>query len=117
MLPFQIEDASKKVDQKAEEGEADTTAKKEEGKAEEQKFAAVKQDVRLNNRIIDLRVPANQALAKLQSAVGKLFRDFLYQKDFIEIHSPKLTAGTSEGGANVFKLKYFGQDACLAQSP
>jgi len=37
--------------------------------------------------------------------------------DFVEIHSPKLLGGTSEGGANVFKLKYFEQDACLAQSP
>lgn len=37
--------------------------------------------------------------------------------DFIEIHTPKLIGGSSEGGANVFKLKYFNQDACLAQSP
>jgi len=37
--------------------------------------------------------------------------------DFIEIHSPKLIGGTSEGGANVFRLDYFGQPACLAQSP
>jgi aspartyl-tRNA synthetase len=35
----------------------------------------------------------------------------------VEIHSPKLIGGTSEGGANVFKLEYFGQPACLAQSP
>jgi nondiscriminating aspartyl-tRNA synthetase len=46
-----------------------------------------------------------------------LFRDFLYEKDFIEIHSPKLIGGASEGGANVFRLEYFGQEACLAQSP
>lgn len=71
----------------------------------------------MNNRVIDLRVPANQALMRLQSAVGFLFREFLYTKDFIEIHSPKLIGGTSEGGANVFRLKYFDQEACLAQSP
>jgi len=46
-----------------------------------------------------------------------LFREFLYTKDFIEIHSPKLIGGTSEGGANVFRLNYFDQEACLAQSP
>ena len=46
-----------------------------------------------------------------------LFRDFLYTRDFVEIHSPKLIGGTSEGGANVFRLKYFDQEACLAQSP
>ena len=41
----------------------------------------------------------------------------MYQNDFIEIHTPKLIAGASEGGADVFKFKYFEQDACLAQSP
>lgn len=33
------------------------------------------------------------------------------------IHTPKLVAGSSEGGAAVFKLDYKGQPACLAQSP
>jgi aspartyl/asparaginyl-tRNA synthetase len=59
-------------------------------------------------------VPANQALMRLQSAVGLLFREHLYLQEFIEIHSPKLIGGTSEGGANVFRLKYFDQEACLA---
>ena len=54
---------------------------------------------------------------RLQSAVGLLFREFLYTRDFVEIHSPKLIGGTSEGGANVFRLAYFDQEACLAQSP
>jgi aspartyl-tRNA synthetase len=36
---------------------------------------------------------------------------------FQEIHSPKLIAGASEGGASVFKLEYKGLPACLAQSP
>lgn len=51
---------------------------------------------------------------KIQSAVGMLFREFLYKENFIEIHSPKLIGGTSEGGANVFRLKYFNDEACLA---
>jgi len=54
---------------------------------------------------------------KIQAACAQLFREFMYDHDFIEIHSPKLIAGASEGGANVFKLKYFGEPACLAQSP
>jgi len=54
---------------------------------------------------------------RLQSGVGQLFREFLYTQNFTEIHSPKLIGGTSEGGANVFRLDYFGQEACLAQSP
>ena len=54
---------------------------------------------------------------RIQSGVCQLFRDYLYEKGFTEIHSPKLIGGTSEGGANVFRLDYFGQEACLAQSP
>ncbi|KAB5552057.1 hypothetical protein DKX38_009368 [Salix brachista] len=42
---------------------------------------------------------------------------FLLSEDFIEIHTPKLIAGSSEGGSAVFKLDYKGQPACLAQSP
>jgi aspartyl-tRNA synthetase len=88
-----------------------------EEKSEKGKAINVNQDVRLDNRIIDLRVPANQAIMRIQSGVCQLYREFMYSKDFVEIHSPKLLGGSSEGGANVFKLKYFGKDACLAQSP
>jgi len=35
----------------------------------------------------------------------------------MEIHTPKLIGGSSEGGANVFSFEYFKQPACLAQSP
>ena len=45
------------------------------------------------------------------------FRQFLLSEGFFEIHTPKLIAGSSEGGAAVFKLDYKGQAACLAQSP
>ena len=47
----------------------------------------------------------------------QLFREVMLQEGFQEIHTPKLIAGSSEGGANVFQLQYFGRDACLAQSP
>mmetsp|Transcript_23317 Transcript_23317/g.17746 ORF Transcript_23317/g.17746 Transcript_23317/m.17746 type:complete len:170 (+) Transcript_23317:404-913(+) len=72
MLPFQLEDASRKVENQALEDEEQKEEGKEDSKEaskEEAKQSVVKQDVRLNNRIIDLRVPANQALMKLQSAV------------------------------------------------
>ena len=102
VLPFQIEDAARsELDFEKE----DTT------------FVRVGQDTRLNHRVIDLRTPANQAIFRVQSAVCELFRDALRQKDFIEIHTPKLIGGASEGGASVFKLDYMGQKACLAQSP
>lgn len=67
ILPFQIEDASRQVlDQEAEMRQGgDEEAKGENG----EKMPVVRQDVRLNNRIIDLRVPTNQAIFRLQSGV------------------------------------------------
>lgn len=77
----------------------------------------VNQDTRLNNRMLDLRTPANQAIFRTQSAVGQLFREKLLSLGFTELHTPKIIAGASEGGSEVFTTKYFGDDACLAQSP
>lgn len=47
----------------------------------------------------------------------QIFREVLLAENFLEIHSPKLIAGASEGGAAVFRLDYMGTPACLAQSP
>ena len=44
-------------------------------------------------------------------------REYFYEHDFTEIHTPKLLAAATEGGAEVFKIDYFGQEATLAQSP
>jgi aspartyl-tRNA synthetase len=121
-LPFQIDDAGTLVlDQAAEGigGGAPKEGEKEEEKAGEgaTKTTMVYQDTRLNNRIIDLRVPTNQAIFRIQAGVCKLFREFMDERGFLEIHSPKMIGGASEGGANIFKFQYFGRPACLAQSP
>lgn len=124
LLPFQIEDASRKIE-KGEEDEAEEEEKVEvqaektgqEDAKNEKKLVKVFMQTRLNNRIIDLRTQAKQAIFILSSGVCQLFREFLYSNQFVEIHTPKLIAGASEGGANVFQLEYFGQKACLAQSP
>jgi len=100
ILPFEVTDAARPPAQ-----------------AEQEGFVAVNQDTRLDNRYIDLRTPANQAIFQLQSATCLLFREVLLEEGFVEIHSPKLQAGASEGGAAVFKLDYMGQPGCLAQSP
>eukprot|EP01098_Paradermamoeba_levis_P017003 TRINITY_DN94_c0_g1_i2.p1 TRINITY_DN94_c0_g1~~TRINITY_DN94_c0_g1_i2.p1 ORF type:complete len:508 (-),score=165.61 TRINITY_DN94_c0_g1_i2:134-1606(-) len=75
------------------------------------------QSTRLDHRVIDLRTPANQAIFRVQSAVGNLFRKFLLSKNFMEIHTPKLIPVASEGGSNVFEVRYFEGKAYLAQSP
>jgi len=86
-------------------------------KSQAQKYVKIKRETRLNNRIIDLRTRANQAIFKIQSGVCQLFREFLLENGFIEIHTPKLIGGASEGGAEVFKVHYFEGFAFLAQSP
>ena len=48
----------------------------------------------------------------------RAFRDYLYEnRDFTEIHTPKIGARGAEGGANLFKFSYFHKPAVLAQSP
>ncbi|CAK1549022.1 unnamed protein product [Leptosia nina] len=77
----------------------------------------VNQDTRLDNRVLDLRTPANQAIFRIEAGVCRLFRDILTKRGFVEIHTPKIISAASEGGANVFTVSYFKSNAYLAQSP
>ncbi len=74
-------------------------------------------DTLFENRVYNLRNPAEQKIFKLRASLIGYIRGFLNQHDFVEIQTPKLLAGATEGGAEVFKLDYFGQEATLAQSP
>lgn len=72
---------------------------------------------RLSNRILDLRTDSSQAIFRIQSAIGNLFRTALDSRGFIEIHTPKLQGTATESGASVFPVNYFSRSAFLAQSP
>ena len=74
-------------------------------------------DLRLDYRWIDLRTEKNTLMFKVQSYFVNRCRQFLNERDFIEIHSPKLIGAESESGAGVFKVDYFDRNAYLAQSP
>lgn len=74
-------------------------------------------ETKLFYRPIALRNIRERAIFKIQEGIVRGFRDFLYSKNFTEIRTPKIVAGNAEGGANVFKLEYFGKKAFLAQSP
>lgn len=74
-------------------------------------------DERLDYRWIDLRTDKNQFLFCLQTEVTRAMRDFALDRNFIEVHSPKLIAAASESGSEVFKVDYFDGNAYLAQSP
>lgn len=71
----------------------------------------------MEHRSVALRHPEQRAVFKIAEGVVSGFREFMLKNDFTEIHTPKIVAAGAEGGANIFKLKYFGQDAYLAQSP
>ena len=62
-------------------------------------------------------MPAPLIAPRRDTQTCALFREFLVGEGFVEIHSPKLIASASEGGADVFRLGYFDRFAYLAQSP
>lgn len=74
-------------------------------------------ETNMEHRSVALRHPHQRAVFKISEGVVSGFREFMLANDFTEIHTPKIVAAGAEGGANIFKLKYFGQDAFLAQSP
>ncbi|OUZ99461.1 Aspartyl/Asparaginyl-tRNA synthetase [Macleaya cordata] len=104
-LPINIDDAAR--------SEAEIEKALQAG----EQLVRVNQDTRLNYRVLDIRTPANQGIFRIQCQVENIFRQFLLAEGFVGIHTPKLIAGSSEGGAAVFRLDYKGQPACLAQSP
>lgn len=107
-LPFQIDDAAACRSEEA----------LQSGEAEDSPLTPrVLLDTRLNNRVVDLRTPANQSIFRMQAGILSIAREYLERNHFMEIHTPKLISAASEGGANVFKVSYFKSDAFLAQSP
>ena len=74
-------------------------------------------DTRLDYRWIDLRTEKNLLMFRVQTVFVNAMRRFLLERNFIEIHTPKLIGAASESGADVFELKYFDRKAYLAQSP
>jgi aspartyl/asparaginyl-tRNA synthetase len=104
-LPLQVEDAERPVPADGD----------EQVEGEERPLVGL--NTRLNNRTIDLRAKINQSIFVIKSGVCALFQEFLSKKGFVLVHTPKILGAASEGGANVFELKYFDRPAYLAQSP
>jgi nondiscriminating aspartyl-tRNA synthetase len=74
-------------------------------------------DTLFEYRALGLRNLQEQKVFKIRASLLRNIRDYLTDNDFVEIQTPKLLAGATEGGAEVFKLDYFGKEATLAQSP
>jgi len=73
-------------------------------------------DTLFDTRVIGLRNLREAAIFKIQAEVEESIRQYLKEHDFTQFNSPKLLPGATEGGAEVFKLDYFGKQATLAQS-
>jgi nondiscriminating aspartyl-tRNA synthetase len=74
-------------------------------------------EARLDARALDLCQETNIATFKIQHHALLAIRDFLFEKGFLEVHTPRIIASATEGGAALFKVDYFGEKAFLAQSP
>ncbi len=74
-------------------------------------------DSRMDYRWIDLRSDKNTLIFKAQTELVGAMREYCLNKNFMEIHTPKLIAAASESGSDVFELKYFDRKAYLSQSP
>jgi nondiscriminating aspartyl-tRNA synthetase len=74
-------------------------------------------DTLFEHRALNLRNLQEQKIFRIRADLLRYIREFLTGHEFVEIQTPKLLAGATEGGAEVFKLDYFGQEATLAQSP
>ncbi len=74
-------------------------------------------DTLFEYRTLNIRNLQEQKIFKIRADLTKYIREFLGDNEFIEIDTPKLLAEPTEGGAEVFKLDYFGKTATLAQSP
>lgn len=71
----------------------------------------------LDYRTLTLKHPKIADIFKVQAALAEEFRNAAKKLDCIEIFTPTIAAGATEGGAEVFKIDYYGKDAFLTQSP
>jgi len=74
-------------------------------------------DKRMDWRFLDLRVPKNNLIFRIQTTLEHAWRTYWVENDFVEIHTPKLMASASESRAELFEVEYFDTKAYLAQSP
>lgn len=82
-----------------------------------QKLIEASLENKLDYRPLTLRNEKERGVFKIQEGLLRGIRRFMQAEGFTEIHSPKIVYAGAEGGANIFKLDYFGKEAYLAQSP
>jgi asparaginyl-tRNA synthetase len=73
-------------------------------------------DFLLDHRHLWLRSSQQRAIIRVRSEVEQAIHDFFYQRDFVRIDTPILTGAIGEGGAGLFEVDYFEEQAYLAQT-
>lgn len=76
----------------------------------------VQLDTLLDNRVVTLRNPKQRAIFRVQAAIVHGFRAYMESQGFTEIFFPVLAGAASEGGAEFFRVEYYGREATLTQS-
>lgn len=71
----------------------------------------------LDYRALTLKHPKQKEIFKVQASVARGFRESSEELDCLEVFTPTIAASATEGGAEVFKVDYYGNDAFLVQSP
>lgn len=80
-------------------------------------IAKIGTDTILAYRPLSLRNENIGDIFRIQAAILHYFRSFLRERHFTEIVTSKIVASGTEGGTNLFEIKYFERSAYLAQSP
>ncbi len=71
----------------------------------------------LDARALDLSREKNIAVFRIQHVAVEAIRSFLFERGFLEVHTPRIIASATEGGAALFSVDFFDRKAFLAQSP
>ncbi|PSH02183.1 MAG: aspartate--tRNA(Asn) ligase, partial [Nanohaloarchaea archaeon QH_8_44_6] len=72
---------------------------------------------RLDNRFMDLRKPEIHAIFSLKTKAMEAMQNWFDEDDYIEIDTPLISKGGAEGGAELFPVIYYEEEAFLSQSP
>ena len=72
---------------------------------------------RLDNRFVDLRRPEKHAIFSLKSHLVEAMEEWFDKEDYIRIQTPLIASMGAEGGAELFPIIYYDDEAFLSQSP
>jgi aspartyl-tRNA synthetase len=79
-------------------------------------FSKTELPKRLDYRFLDLHNQKVQAIFKIESTIIQGYREFMVKENALECIFPSIISSSSEGGTDLFEIKYFEKKALLSQS-